>query len=148
KAGQWVDYDPRAEEVTEAPTQQGAVYWGEGPLFRAWEHRHGLFGFEGSFRGVYDVGGDVIDAEQPVAIVYTDWAVRKPWTFHPLAFTVREDPVVTGPHPERYPCAALLWNEETGARIILVAPALCSRADLLHRVLGLVVEPVAALAAV
>ncbi|HYE96184.1 MAG TPA: GH116 family glycosyl hydrolase, partial [Rubricoccaceae bacterium] len=63
KAGQWVDYDPRAEEVTEAPAQHGAVYWGEGPLFRAWEHRHGLFGFEGEFRGVYDAAGEALDAD-------------------------------------------------------------------------------------
>ena len=81
------------------------------------------------------VEGGVVDAEQAVQVVYTDWAVRKPWRFHPLAFTERTEPLVTGPRVERYPCAALLVNEETGGRLAVVAPTLCARADLLHRVL-------------
>ena len=72
-------------------------------------------------------------------VVYTDWTVRKPWSFTPLAFTRRNDQQVTGPKHERYPCAALLQNAETGARIIVVSPSICSRADLLHRILGHVV---------
>jgi hypothetical protein len=51
---------------------------------------------------------------------------------------------VTGPAPERYPCAALLVNEATDARVIVVAPSICSRADLLHRILARVVTPVRA----
>jgi hypothetical protein len=125
RGGRWVDHDQRA----------GTVYWGPGPLFGSWEHRHGLFGFEVECRGVFDVEGGVVDAEQGVQVVYTDWAVRKPWRFHPLAFTERTEPLVTGPRVERYPCAALLVNEETGGRIAVVAPTLCARADLLHRVL-------------
>jgi len=125
KDGRWVDRDHAA----------GAVYWGDGPLFHAWEHRHGLFGFEARCRGVFDVEGAVVDGEQPVEVVYTDWTVRRPWTFHPLAFTERADPLITGPRAERYPCAVLLLNEDTGARIAVVAPTLCGRADLLHRVL-------------
>ncbi len=140
-AGRWVDYDPRAEATVERPQHDGTVYWGEGPLFQAWEHRVGLFGFETACRGVFDVEGFAVDEEQPVEVVYTDFAARRPWVFHPLAFTERVDPTVTGPRPERYPCAALLHNAETDARIVVVAPTLCSRADLLHRVLRHVVRP-------
>jgi hypothetical protein len=132
RGGRWVD---RGTPAGHDPERGGVTYWGEGALFGLWEHRHGLFGFDAECRGVLDVEGTVVDAAQPVQVVYTDWAVRKPWTFHPLAFTERAEPLVTGPRPERYPCAALLVNEVTGARIAVVAPSLCARADLLHRVL-------------
>ena len=133
--GRWTDYSPRNGSTTPVPVHEGTVYWGDGPLFAAWEHGLGLFGFETSCRGVFDVEGTSVDPDQPVDVVYTDWTVRKPWTFTPLAFTRREDQQVTGPHRERYPCAALLRNEQTGARIVVVAPAVCSRADLLHHIL-------------
>ncbi|GAB5536561.1 MAG: hypothetical protein Rubg2KO_28100 [Rubricoccaceae bacterium] len=136
--GHWVDYDPRAGEVLPHPVHEGTVYWGDGPLFAAWEHTVGLFGFETDACGVYDVEGNVVDPDQEIDIVYTDWAVRRPWTFTPLAFTERERQLVTGPRRERYPCAALLQNEETGARIVVVSPTICSRVDLLHRFLGAV----------
>ncbi len=142
QGGRWVDYDPHHDAVTAGPEHNGAVYWGPGPLFAAWEHRHGLFGFETPCVGVFDVEGRPVDPGQTVDIVYTDWAVQKPWKFFPLAFTDRAEPVVTGPRAERYPCAALLANEATGARIVVVAPALCARADLLHRILAHVVTPV------
>jgi hypothetical protein len=132
RAGRWVD---RNTPAGQEPARGGVTYWGNGPLFDLWEHRHGLFGFDADCRGVFDVEGAVVDPAQPVQVVYTDWAVRKPWTFHPLAFTERVEPLITGPRPERYPCAALLVNEATGARIAVVAPSLCARADLLHRVL-------------
>lgn len=136
REGRWEDINPYTEKVVTAPAQRGTVYWGEGPLFAAWEHALGLFGFETDARGVFDVHGNAVDADQPVEVVYTDWTVAKPWTFHPLAFTERTEQLVTGPRTERYPCAALLVNETTGARIGVVSPALCSRADLLHRILG------------
>ena len=85
---------------------------------------------------MFDTEGHAVDPDQSVEVVYTDWTVTKPWTFTPLAFTRREDQQTTGPRHERYPCAALLRNEETGARIVVVAPAVCSRADLLHHILG------------
>ncbi len=90
---------------------------------------------------MFDVEGGVVDPDQRVEVVYTDWTVRKPWTFTPLAFTERETQLVTGPRRERYPCAALLQNEETGARIVVVAPSVCSRTDLLHRMLAHVATP-------
>ena len=138
REGHWVDYDPREAEVIPAPDHEGTVYWGDGPLFAAWEHSIGLFGFETDARGVYDVEGNAVDPDQEIDIVYTDWTVRRPWTFTPLAFTERERQLVTGPRRERYPCAALLENEETGARIVVVSPTICSRVDLLHRFLGAV----------
>ncbi|MEM0963227.1 MAG: GH116 family glycosyl hydrolase [Bacteroidota bacterium] len=134
--GHWQDYDPRDDELLPHPVHEGAIYWGDGPLFAAWEHGLGLFGFETDCRGVFDVEGTVVDLDQRVEIVYTDWTVRRPWTFTPLAFTERERQLITGPRRERYPCAALLQNEDTGARIIVVAPSVCSRADLLHQILG------------
>jgi hypothetical protein len=137
--GRWVDIDPRTDLPLPHPVHQGTVYWGDGPLFAAWEHSLGLFGFEADCRGVYDVEGTLVEADAEVSIVYTDWTVRKPWTFTPLAFTRRNDQQVTGPRHERYPCAALLQNEDTGARIIVVAPSICSRPDLLHRMLAHVV---------
>ena len=139
--GRWVDYDPRENEVLPHPEHEGTVYWGDGPLFAAWEHGIGLFGFETDCRGVFDVEGGTVDPDQRVEIVYTDWTVRKPWTFTPLAFTEREHQLVTGPRRERYPCAALLQNEESGARIVVVAPSVCSRADLLHHILANVAAP-------
>ena len=139
--GRWRDYDPRADELLDHPVHEGAVYWGEGPLFAAWEHGLGLFGFETDCRGVFDVEGGVEDPDLRVEAVYTDWTVRKPWTFTPLAFTVREKQLVTGPRRERYPCAALLQNEASGARIVVVAPSVCSRTDLLHRILSHVAAP-------
>ena len=134
--GRWQDYDPRDDETLAHPVHEGTVYWGDGPLFQAWEHGLGLFGFETDCRGVFDVEGGTVDPDQPVEVVYTDWTVRRPWTFTPLAFTEREHQLVTGPRRERYPCAALLQNEATGARITVVAPSVCSRADLLHRILS------------
>lgn len=139
--GRWQDYDPRDGELLPHPVHEGTVYWGDGPLFAAWEHRLGLFGFETDCRGVFDVEGGVVDPDQQVEIVYTDWTVRRPWSFTPLAFTEREHQLVTGPRRERYPCAALLQNEDTGARIVVVAPSVCSRTDLLHRILGHVAAP-------
>lgn len=139
--GHWVDYDPREGTTTEHPLHDGTVYWGPGPLFQAWEQKIGLFGFQAECRGVFDVEGHAVDAEQRIEIAYSDFAVRRPWTFHPLAFTERAEPVVTGPRAERYPCAALLHNVETGSRVIVVAPTIASRADLLHRVLRHVVLP-------
>jgi hypothetical protein len=141
QGGRWVDVDPRTKEALPHPVHRGTVYWGTGPLFAAWEHSLGLFGFETPCRGVFDVAGNAVDADQRVEVVYTDWTVRKPWSFTPLAFTEREDQQVTGPRRERYPCAALLQNSETGARIVVVAPAVCSRADLLHRMLAHVATP-------
>ncbi|WP_420457339.1 GH116 family glycosyl hydrolase [Rubrivirga sp.] len=140
--GRWQDVDPRDGELLDHPEHQGTVYWGDGPLFAAWEHGLGLFGFETECRGVFDVEGGVVDPDQRVEVVYTDWSVRKPWTFTPLAFTEREHQLVTGPRRERYPCAALLHNEATGARIVVVAPSVCSRTDLLHRMLAHVAAPV------
>lgn len=134
--GRWQDFDPREGHTMEHPKHDGTVYWGDGPLFQAWEHSLGLFGFETDCVGVFDVEGGVVDPDQRVEVVYTDWSVRKPWTFTPLAFTEREHQLVTGPRRERYPCAALLQNEETGARIVVVAPSVCSRTDLLHRMLA------------
>ncbi len=140
--GVWRDYSPRLGETMDAPDPAGTVYWGGGPLFQPWEHQHGLFGFETDARGVFDADGTVVvDAEHPVGVVYTDWSVRKPWSFTPLAFTQRTTPLVTGPRTERYPCAALLANADTGARIVVVAPSACSRPDLLHEVLGHVAVP-------
>lgn len=139
--GHWRDYDPRDEEVLDHPEHEGTVYWGDGPLFAAWEHGLGLFGFETDCRGVFDVEGGAVDPDQEVDVVYTDWTVRRPWTFTPLAFTERENQLVTGPRRERYPCAALLENEDSGARIVVVAPSVCSRADLLHRMLAHVAAP-------
>ncbi|MEM7786551.1 MAG: GH116 family glycosyl hydrolase [Bacteroidota bacterium] len=139
--GHWVDYDPRDNEVLPHPVHEGAVYWGEGPLFAAWEHGIGLFGFETDCRGVFDVEGGTVDPDQRVEIVYTDWTVKTPWSFTPLAFTEREHQLVTGPRRERYPCAALLQNAESGARIVVVAPSVCSRADLLHHILAHVAAP-------
>ncbi len=139
--GRWQDYDPRADRVLPHPEHEGTVYWGEGPLFAAWEHGLGLFGFEAPCRGVFDVEGAAVDPDQRVEVVYTDWTVRKPWSFTPLAFTEREEQLVTGPRRERYPCAALLENEESGARIVVVSPAVCSRADLLHLILSHVATP-------
>jgi|GEM_PF-3901052 len=141
--GRWQDFRPRTGDVTDAPVHDGAVYWGGGPLFAAWEHGLGLFGMERPCRGVYDTEGQPVDLDQPVDIVYTDWTVVRPWTFTPLAFTRSTVQHVTGPHRERYPCAALLSNEETGARIVVVAPALCSRTDLLHHILSHVAAPAA-----
>jgi hypothetical protein len=141
KGGRWQDVRPRTGETTDHPVHDGTVYWGDGPLFAAWEHGLGLFGFETPCRGVFDVEGNVVDPDQEVGVVYTDWTVAKPWTFTPLAFTRREDQQTTGPHRERYPCAALLANEDTGARIVVVAPAICSRADLLHHILAHVATP-------
>ena len=139
--GHWQDYDPRDDELLDHPEHKGTVYWGDGPLFAAWEHGLGLFGFETDCRGVFDVEGGVVDPDQRVEVVYTDWTVRKPWTFTPLAFTEREHQLVTGPRRERYPCAALLQNEDSGARIVVVAPSVCSRTDLLHRILSHVAAP-------
>jgi len=139
--GHWQDYDPRDDELLDHPEHEGTVYWGDGPLFAAWEHGLGLFGFETDCRGVFDVEGGVVDPDQRVEVVYTDWTVRKPWTFTPLAFTEREHQLVTGPRRERYPCAALLQNEDSGARIVVVAPSVCSRTDLLHRILSHVAAP-------
>ena len=139
--GHWRDYDPREGELMDHPKHEGAIYWGDGPLFAAWEHGLGLFGFETDCRGVFDVEGGVVDPDQRVEVVYTDWTVRKPWTFTPLAFTEREHQLVTGPRRERYPCAALLQNEASGARIVVVAPSVCSRTDLLHRILSHVAAP-------
>lgn len=139
--GRWGDYAPRDGRVLPRPEHEGTVYWGEGPLFAAWEHGLGLFGFATDCRGVSDTEGGVVDPDLRVEVVYTDWAVRKPWTFTPLAFTEREHQLVNGPRRERYPCAALLRNEESGARIVVVAPAVCSRADLLHPVLSHVAVP-------
>ena len=139
--GRWVDVDPRTRQALPHPTHRGTVYWGDGPLFAAWEHGLGLFGFETPCHGVFDVEGNVVDADQRVEVVYTDWTVRKPWSFTPLAFTERDEQQTTGPRRERYPCAALLQNAETGARIVVVAPAVCSRADLLHRMLAHVAMP-------
>ena len=140
RGGQWVDVDAAGKAVP-APAENGTVYWGPGPLFAAWEHGLGLFGFETPCRGVFDVEGNVVDDDQRVEVVYTDWTVRKPWSFTPLAFTERDDQQITGPRRERYPCAALLQNAETGARIVVVSPAVCSRADLLHRMLAHVATP-------
>ena len=137
--GHWQDVDPQTGTLLDAPSQDGTVYWGDGPLFPDWEHSVGLFGFEAPCRGVFDSQGNAVDPEQSVEIVYTDWAVRRPWQFHPLAFTERADGLLTGPHASLYPCAALLENEETGARIVVVSPTLCSRTDLLHQMLGHVV---------
>ena len=139
--GRWQDVDPRTDHLLPAPDHDGTVYWGDGPLFQAWEHSLGLFGFETECRGVFDVEGGVVDPDQRVEVVYTDWTVRQPWTFTPLAFTEREHQQITGPRRERYPCAALLENRETGARIVVVAPSVCSRTDLLHRMLAHVAEP-------
>ncbi len=139
--GRWQDYDPRSGQLLPHPEHHGAIYWGDGPLFAAWEHGLGLFGFETDCQGVFDVEGGVVDPDQRVEIVYTDWTVRRPWSFTPLAFTERERQLVTGPRKERYPCAALLENAETGARIVVVAPSVCSRTDLLHRILAHVVAP-------
>ncbi len=139
--GRWVDYDPRAARTLSHPEHQGTVYWGDGPLFAAWEHGLGLFGFEEACQGVFDVEGHAVDPDQRVEVVYTDWTVRKPWTFTPLAFTERVAQLVTGPRRERYPCAALLQHEESGARIVVVAPAVCSRTDLLHHILSHVATP-------
>ncbi len=136
KDGRWADVDPRTRKTTDGPVQDGTVYWGDGPLFSAWEHGLGLFGFETPCHGVFDVEGGVVDPDQHVEVVYTDWTVRKPWSFTPLAFTERDTQLITGPRRERYPCAALLQNAETGARIVVIAPAVCSRADLLHRMLA------------
>ena len=109
--GQWKDFDPRDGETIPAPDHDGTVYWGGGPLFAAWEHGLGLFGFETPCRGVFDVEGGVVDPDQRVEVVYTDWTVRKPWAFTPLAFTEREHPAghrpparalpLRGPAPER-----------------------------------------------
>ena len=41
---------------------------------------------------------------------------------------------------------AALAASETGARIVVVSPAVCSRADLLHRILGHVAAPAAVVA--
>jgi hypothetical protein len=143
REGRWQDFRPRTGEVTDAPVHDGTVYWGEGPLFAAWEHGLGLFGLETPCRGVYDTEGQPVDLDQPVDVVYTDWTVVRPWTFTPLAFTRSTVQHVTGPHRERYPCAALLRNEATGARIVVVAPALSSRTDLLHHILSHVAAPAA-----
>ena len=134
--GRWQDFNVGDGEIVPAPQHQGTVYWGDGPLFAAWEHSLGLFGFETECRGVFDVEGAVVDPDQRVEIVYTDWTVRKPWSFTPLAFTEREHQQVTGPRRERYPCAALLENAETGARVVVISPSVCSRTDLLHRMLA------------
>ncbi len=141
QGGRWVDVDPRTRQALPEPDHEGTVYWGPGPLFAAWEHGLGLFGFETPCRGVFDVEGGVVDPDQRVEVVYTDWTVRKPWTFTPLAFTERDEQQTTGPRRERYPCAALLQNSETGARIVVVSPAVCSRTDLLHRMLAHVATP-------
>ena len=57
QGGRWVDVDPRTRQALPAPEHAGTVYWGDGPLFAAWEHGLGLFGFETPCRGVFDVEG-------------------------------------------------------------------------------------------
>ena len=124
--GRWADVDGLPD---------GAVYWGEGPLFPLWEHEVGLFGIGLRCRGVADADGADLDPDVEVGSVYTDWAVRAPWAFWPLAYTRRVRQLVVGPRVERAPCAALLHNRETGGRVVVVAPAVCARPGLLRPVL-------------
>ena len=129
--GRWQARDPLHDRPSKEPVRHGVVSWGPGgDFFNGWETGLGAFGFRVDGRGA-DFAGPLAGLARtaiPVHEAFTDFAVRRPWLFQPLAFTQTQRRLLHPVLSERYPCAARLVNTQTGGEIILL-PASLARAQ-------------------
>ncbi len=123
----WAPVDPRSGEVAPAPMRHGVVSWGPGGrFFNSWETSRGAFGFSLDGWGARFTGplaGQPALSSQ-VSEGFTDFAVRRPWRFEPLAFTRTSNRWLVPDDGEDYPCAARLVNTESGGEIVLIGESL------------------------
>ncbi len=133
--GAWKPVHPRTGQPEPAPRRDGTVYWGDGDYFGGWDAARGLFGFADRGRGVRAAeeaspGPVVGRANAEVRAVFTDFAVRLPWVFEPLATTHTEHNFLMPPRGEDLPCAVRLLNRETGGEIVLIGQGAEAGVDL------------------
>ena len=129
--GRWQARDPLHDRASDRPVRHGVVSWGPGgDFFNGWETALGAFGFRVEGSGAEFTGplAGLPRAAVPVHEAFTDFAVRRPWLFQPLAFTQTQRRLLHPVLSERYPCAARLVNTQTGGEIILL-PASLAQAD-------------------
>jgi hypothetical protein len=124
----WLPIDPSNGLTADEPVRFGVVSWGKGDFFQSWETSRGVFGFKIEGNGVefVDLLSGLGKLEVPVQEAFTDFAISKPWRFHPLAFTETQRKLLFPDHGERYPCMARIVNTQTGGELILI-PASIAR---------------------
>lgn len=127
EAGAWQAMNPFTGQPSERPVRHAVVSWGPGgDFFNGWETALGAFGFRVDGHGAEFAGplAALPPARTAVQEAFTDFAVRKPWLFQPLAYTQTERRLLHPALTERYPCAARLVNTATGGEIILLPASL------------------------
>ena len=124
----WTPIDPRDGTPIEHPVRLGVVSWGPGDFFNSWETSRGAFGFRIDGHGVAFEGplAALPRLDTDVREAFTDFAVGRPWTFQPLAFTETHRKLLVPDRGERYPCLARVVNRETGGEFVLI-PASVAR---------------------
>ena len=137
----WQPLDAQSGEPRQVPQRHGVVSWGPGDFFNSWETSRGAFGFEIEGQGVEFVGALAGIAPLPDAThaAFTDFAVRQPWLFEPLAWTRTHRALLVPDHGERYPAVARVVNTATGGEFILISETVAKSAagpTVLARVLG------------
>ncbi|MFH1368056.1 MAG: hypothetical protein ABII64_02890 [Elusimicrobiota bacterium] len=124
----WQYYDEISGRMSDKPVRTGTVYWGAGGYFPGWAFSAGLFGMSAECGGVEFVSE--LSKLKPLNIkvrnVYTDFSVKYPWQFIPLAYTARDEKLLSGPQKDRYPCMAYVRNALSGGGIYLIAPEIAS----------------------
>jgi hypothetical protein len=126
----WMPLDARTGVTREHPERHGVVSWGPGDFFNSWETSRGAFGFEIEGEGVEFAGPLEGLASLPgrTGEAFTDFAIRKPWLFQPLAWTQTHRNLLYPNRGERYPTAARIVNTRTGGEFILVPPSIARTA--------------------
>jgi hypothetical protein len=122
----WMPLEGKSDRVLEHPQRHGVISWGAGDFFNSWETSRGAFGFS--------IAGDGIEFTGPLAGInglpvatqaaFTDFAIRKPWLFQPLAYTRTQRHLLVPDHGERYPAAARVVNRDTGGEFVLIPRAM------------------------
>jgi len=126
----WQYYDPLHKIVSNSPARGGVVSWGKGKFFQDWALTLGLFGFQVKASGVEFTSDSLLAGTVRLNVqvnnAYTDFPVKSPWIFTPLAYTTKSEKWVISTRQERIPCAALLTNYESGGRIAVLAPEIAA----------------------
>lgn len=140
----WRNYDDTTDFACDNPVRGGVSSWGGKKFFGDWSLTLGLFGFQEESRKVnFDADGllaGIPSMDIPVTNIYTDFSVRLPWRFTPLAYTIRNKKWIESKSQERYPCAAILEND-SGGRIIVIAPEILE-ADKTNRIIKKVLNKI------
>lgn len=122
----WVALDAQTAESREYPERHGVVSWGPGAFFNSWETSRGAFGFRIDGQGVQFAGplADMPTMQLEAHEAFSDFAIRKPWLFQPLAYTNTHKNLLYPDHGESYPNAARIVNTQTGGEWVLISASI------------------------